>query len=200
MTPFYLIVICGGDRITARFLRCEPFTFTPTCKFIMSSNFLPTVTDTTDKGIKRRLIIVPFNANLDNVRDIELKEKLLLPQNKEGILAWCIQGCLLWQREGLGKMPLEIQKTLIDYYNENDLIGEFINTCCDIGSPETNRVKIKDLLRAFNTWADDGSKWRGVRMGTFKDDLKRRGFKTKRYTNGYNFIGINLRNEAEFLG
>lgn len=190
-------LLTGGDRITARFLRCEPFTFTPTCKFIMSSNFLPAVTDTTDKGIKRRLIIVPFNANLDDVRDIELKDKLLLPQNKEGILNWCIQGCLLWQREGLGKMPHELQKTMVDYYDENDLIGEFINTCCDIDTSE--RVKVKDLLRAFNTWADDGSRWHGMRMGTFKDDLKRRGFQIKRYNNGLHFLGLSILNTDDFL-
>lgn len=190
-------LLTGGDRITARFLRCEPFTFTPTCKFIMSSNFLPAVTDTTDKGIKRRLIIIPFNANLENVRDLALKEKLLLPQNREAILYWCIEGCLLWQKEGLGSVPDEIKKMLIDYYDENDLIGEFISSCCIVN--KDSRVKVKELLTVFNTWADDGSRWHGMRLGTFKDDMKRRGFKTHKFTNGLHFMGIELINEKSFF-
>ena len=140
-------LLTGGDDVTARFLRCEPFTYSPMFKIVMSSNFLPTVTNATDKGIKRRLIIVPFSANLDDIRDVTLKERLLSPQERSGILTWCVDGCLKWQREGLGKMPTTIKKMLLDYYEENDVIGEFIATYCNTG--EGLRVKAKDLHRAF---------------------------------------------------
>ncbi len=189
-------LLTGGDRITARFLRCEPFTFTPTCKFIMSSNFMPSVTDTTDKGIKRRLIIILFDANLESVRDLKLKDELLSPQHKAGILSWCIEGCLMWQEEGLTDTPQAIKKMLIDYYAENDIIGEFIDSCCIVD--KTERVKVKELLSAFNQWADDGSRWHGMRLGTFKDDLKRRGFQTHKFTTGLHFLGISLISDKIF--
>lgn len=58
---------------------------------------------------------------------------------------------------------------------------------------------IKELLTVFNTWADDGSRWHGMRLGTFKDDMKRRGFKTHKFTNGLHFMGIELINEKSFF-
>ena len=157
LTKLKAYELTGGDAITARFLRCEAFTFLPMFKIVMSSNFLPTVTNATDKGIKRRLIIVPFSAELDNIRDVTLKERLLYPQERSGILAWCVDGCLKWQREGLGEMPIAIKKMLSDYYAENDVIGEFISTYCNIG--EDLRVKAKDLYKAFTEEMGYGIGW-----------------------------------------
>ncbi len=184
-------LLTGGDAITARFLRCEAFTFLPMFKIVMSSNFLPTVTNATDKGIKRRLIIVPFSAELDDIRDVTLKERLLYPQERSGILAWCVEGCLKWQREGLGEMPIPIKKMLSDYYAENDVIGEFISTYCNIG--EDLRVKAKDLYKAFTEEMGYGIGWRGMKFSTFKEELRNRGFEPHKYNNGLHFLGIEFR-------
>ena len=163
----------------------------------MSSNFLPTVTNATDKGIKRRLIIVPFSADLDDMRDVTLKERLLYPQERGGILAWCVEGCLKWQREGLGEMPIAIKKMLSDYYDENDIIGEFIDLYCDVG--EGLRVKVKDLHKAFNEEMGDGIGWHGVKMSTFRDDMQNRGFKRKRYKDGYYLENIGLKSKYNYF-
>lgn len=190
-------LLTGGDAITARFLRCDAFTFLPMFKIVMSSNFLPTVTNATDKGIKRRLIIVPFSADLDDMRDVTLKERLLYPQERGGILAWCVEGCLKWQREGLGEMPIAIKKMLSDYYAENDVIGEFISTYCNTG--EGLRVKAKDLYKAFTEEMGYGIGWRGMKLSTFKEDMQNRGFERKRYTEGYYFENIGFKTKYSYL-
>ena len=184
-------LLTGGDKITARLLRQNPFTFTPMFKIVMSSNFQPAVTNIMDQGMKRRLVIVPFDSDLKNIRDVTIKERLLLPQERAGILSWCVDGCLLWQKEGLDDMPDAIKKSLIDYYNSSDLIGEFIETYCDV-APDKH-VYARDLLQAFNEKMNDGRGWHDMRLSTFSENMKMRDFHKRHYKNGTHFEGIDLK-------
>lgn len=186
-----LKLMTGGDKLTARFLGREPFTYDPMFKIILSSNYLPAVTNATDKGIKRRLTIVPFAAQLDEIRDITLKEKLLQPQEKNAILTWCVDGCLKWQQDGLGDMPIPVKQMLTEYYDENDIIGEFLDQYCDRG--EGLHVKGRSLLNAFNAAMDSGAGWHGVKWGTFRDDMRNRGYNTHKFNDGVHFMGIALK-------
>lgn len=189
-----LKLMTGGDKLTARFLGREPFTYDPTFKIVLSSNYLPAITNATDKGIRRRLIIVPFTAQLDDVRDITLKERLLQPQEKNAILSWCVDGCLKWQQEGLGDMPLPVKRMLSDYYDENDIVGEFLRQYCDVG--DGLHVKGRSLLNAFNTAMDVGAGWHGLKWSTFRDDMRNRGFSTHKKKDGLYFMGIGFKEGA----
>ena len=51
--------LTGSDPVTARFLYSEPFTFTPTAKFVLATNTKPVVADNSF-GFWRRLRLVPF--------------------------------------------------------------------------------------------------------------------------------------------
>ena len=184
-------LLTGGDKITARLLRQNPFTFTPMFKIVMSSNFQPVVTNTMDKGMKRRLIIVPFDADLQDIRDVTLKERLLSQQERAGILSWCVDGCLQWQKEGLGDMPAAVKKVLADYYDSNDLLGEFIETYCDV-SPDLH-VKARELLNAFNEKMNDGKGWHDVRLSTFSENMQMRHFHKRHFKDGVHFMGIGLK-------
>src|SRR4029077_1878469 len=87
--------LTGGDRIAARFLYCEFFEFTAQFKLVLATNYRPRIYGT-DKGIWRRIRLVPFNVTIpDADQDKELPNKLRceLP----GILAWALKGCLEWQ-------------------------------------------------------------------------------------------------------
>ena len=180
-------LITGGDKITARFLRGNPFEFTPQFTLVMSSNYKPALTDTTDEGMRRRLIIVPFTTQIDS-KDIHLKERLRKTENLEAILSWCVEGAVLWWRDGLGDTPPAIKKVMGDYYNDNDLLGQFLDECCIINDKE--KIKTKELLKAFNYWLSDGQAGRSVTLRTFTEQMENRGFKKHRYTDGVFFDGL----------
>ena len=86
---------------------------------------------------------------------------------------------------------IPIKKMLSDYYAENDVIGEFISTYCNIG--EDLRVKAKDLYKAFTEEMGYGIGWRGMKFSTFKEELRNRGFEPHKYNNGLHFLGIEFR-------
>lgn len=118
----------GGDWITARNLYEAPITYMPHFKIVGSTNDMPAMIDAADEGMKRRLLIVPFEERLK--QDTKLKESLMEPDHLAAVLTWCIEGCMRWQAEGLEPMPEAVRRRLFVYYGEFDDIGEFLETCC----------------------------------------------------------------------
>ena len=113
--------LTGGDKIAARFMRCDFFEFFPEFKLVIAGNHKPALRSV-DEAIRRRLHFIPFTVTIpQNKRDPRLGEKLRaeLP----GILAWAIEGCLAWQREGLNP-PLLVREATADYLAAEDAIGQ----------------------------------------------------------------------------
>ena len=90
----------GGDKLSARFLNKEFFSFTPQLKLFIGTNHKPTIKGT-DHGMWRRVRCIPFEVVIpDAEQDKTLLDRLRM--EFPGILNWLIQGCLAWQRDGLG--------------------------------------------------------------------------------------------------
>lgn len=138
----------GGDRITARYLHREYFEFSPTFKLWMYGNHQPVIRGT-DPGIWRRVLLIPFTVSIPEAeQDKTLSEKLL--KELPGILAWAVNGCLAWQREGL-QIPLEVITATADYKASQDILALFFSECCVLNSLAS--VKARDLYNAFKAWA-----------------------------------------------
>jgi putative DNA primase/helicase len=91
--------LTGGDKIAARFMRCDFFEFTPEFKLVIAGNQKPGLRSV-DEAIRRRLHLVPFTVTIPaGERDPSLGERLR--SECSGILAWAIQGCIAWQTDGL---------------------------------------------------------------------------------------------------
>lgn len=77
--------ITGGDRITARFMHKDNFTYPPTYKLVMSGNHKPAIRNV-DEAMRRRMHLIPFEVTVPREkRDRRLQEKLL--EERDGILA-----------------------------------------------------------------------------------------------------------------
>ena len=175
--------LTGGDKITARYLHSNPFTFTPQFTFFLSSNFMPTITDTTDNGIRRRLVIVPFEAKIEK-RDIMLKTKLQTQEAMEGILTWCVEGAKeWWQNQGLGELPEAMKEKLRAYYEDNDELEDFLNECCERG--QDLLAPVRYTHRCYIDWAKSNSN--PMCEKSFKLQIERKGFKRVK-KDGKNFF------------
>ncbi len=101
--------LTGGDAITARKLFANPFTFTPNHKLWIFGNHKPRVAGT-DEGIWRRIRVVPFNVTIPKEQRRQMSDVLEVFQNEmPGILAWAVNGCILWQVNGL-PIPEAVQQ------------------------------------------------------------------------------------------
>lgn len=176
----------GRDDLTARFLHGNPFTFSPVVKFVLSSNYLPSVHDSTDDGMRRRLVIAPFMENLEDIRDIHLKERLKTPDELAAVLAWCVDGCLKWQKEGLGTPPRRFLQQAGTYYEESDALQQFLDDECCAG--KDCRAKVKHFHERYAAWCGER-----VKKKTVIDMMRRKGYEMKRQTDGRFFIGVELK-------
>lgn len=142
--------LTGGDKITARFLNKEFFEFYPQAKFFLAANHKPIIRGT-DLAIWRRIALVPFTVTIPNQKqDKRLKEKLLaeLP----GILAWFVQGCLRWQRDGL-MPPEEVVAATENYREQMDLLGEFLTERCVVNPKAA--ATAKELYCVYKQWCQE---------------------------------------------
>jgi putative DNA primase/helicase len=167
--------LMGGDPITARRMREDFWTFWPTHKVFLATNHKPVVRGT-DHAIWRRPKLVPFNVVIPRHEwDTRLQDKLRAEW--PSILAWVVQGCLDWQKHGLG-IPEEVEHATQEYRAEMDMLGQFLMDCCVL-EPD-RRVNSTDLYSAYKEWcADQGVRqpWTQKVLGS---SLLERGFKRKR--------------------
>lgn len=139
--------------------------------------------------IKRRLHLIPFTVTIPpEKRDAQFTEKLLAERN--GILAWAVQGCLQWHQHRLSP-PASVLSATEDYFDEQDAIGDFIKE--EIVQLDQARVAIADIFQRWQEWAD----WRGEYVGTSRwlaQQLVNRGFERTRLHGGTKAIaGVSLK-------
>ncbi len=142
--------LTGGDPVQANFMRCDPFEFTPVFKLHISGNNKLRL-KSVGEAIRRRLNLVPYDfiVPLEN-RDKYLVDKLV---NEEGpaILRWMIDGCLMWQRDGLAP-PEAITTATEEYLKSEDTIGRWIDDCCE---KDANAFSsIDELWKSICHWAE----------------------------------------------
>lgn len=143
--------LTGGDVVSARRMRENFWTFKPSHKLVLCSNYRPKVRGT-DHGIWRRILLFPFTQTFDGSRkDKELHAKLLAEAS--GILAWAVRGCIEWQRIGLNP-PEEVQAATRAYRSAEDVIGRFVADCCVTGS-QALLVKFSQFYAALESWCHD---------------------------------------------
>jgi putative DNA primase/helicase len=172
--------LTGGDKIRARRMREDAWEFHPTHHLWMATNHKPVVRGT-DVAIWSRLKLIPFSAQFldgDPKQDKHLYQKLL--NELPGILRWCVEGCLAWQKEGLG-VPAEVKAATEDYRAEQDVIAAFLADCCVRGP--LAKVAVKDVYKAYTQWCEENGE-RPVAQRELSSRLIERGF--DRYRGGPN--------------
>jgi len=179
-------MITGETSITSRFMRGDFFTFKQEYTFWLSTNNKPNIKGT-DKGIWRRIRLIPFeNTISDETIDHQLLNKL--GHEMPGILNWAIEGCLKWQKEGLG-IPTAVTQATEEYRSDQDALGRFIDECCEL---DVNaRIKTSELFKAYKTWCDESGD-QAEKNNEFGKSLRKRGFELSRTKSARFYNGITL--------
>lgn len=190
--------LTGGDKVTASKKYENEFEFYPEFKLWMSTNHKPVIRGT-DVGIWRRICLIPFTVCIpENKVDKNLKFKL--HQELPGILKWAVDGCLMWQREGL-EQPQAVKQATAEYRSEMDVISAFIEECCTIDPMGTERAK--DVFSAYAKWAKENNEYEmkstkfGIEMGKKFDKVKDRAGTLYRgfiLSNEYKPYQVNFKN------
>ncbi len=202
--------LTGRDRIPARFLNHEWFTFPPTFKVWFSTNHRPIVRGT-DIAIWERLRLIPFTVRFyradeltDEYRqrnaealaagelepyppmDVELPDKLRAEM--PGVLNWMLEGCRDWRANGLGT-PEEVKTATANYRDEMDTLGNWIADCCIEGPKMT--ASAKQLYASYVAWCEGNGERTGSQNALGKS-LGERGYTSERTRDGVHWFGIGI--------
>lgn len=183
-------LLTGGDTITARRLRTDSFEFRPEFKLILQTNFMPSISDSMDKGVRRRLIIVPFTAVISQ-QNLKLKQELLLPENLAECFSWCIEGAMLWRQEGLGELPEKAKEAAEKFYLENDLLQQWLDERTE-KDPE-GFLRFETALKDFNEWVTVGGSGPCYQRKGFSEAMERHKLTKSRRNSGFGYPGIALK-------
>jgi len=180
--------ITGDTTITARRMKQDFYTFPATHKLVIAANTRPIVRGT-DQGIWRRMRLVPFSVTIPpKERDKGLVTRLL-EEERPGILAWAVRGCLARQRDGIGE-PTAVTEATESYRNEQDILGIWIAEEC---------VLLPDAFAATTVLYDNYVAWcqRTRREPWTRDTMRARllerpGLTDRRTTAARGVAGIGL--------
>lgn len=181
--------LTGGDRIRARRMKENFWEFAPTHKFVMAGNHKPVIGGT-DHGIWRRMRMVPFDRKFEG-EEIDMDLPAKLAAERSGILNWFLEGCRLWQKNGLG-LPQEVIDASEAYRSESDIIGQFIAERCQTATWIKERANV--LYGEYTKWCEESGERRPLSGKRFGAALGERGFK-KRTSNGVWYEGIGISSE-----
>ena len=183
--------LTGGDSVRARRMREDFWEFEPTWKIWLSTNHRPEIRGT-DHAIWRRVRLIPFTVTFHDpgkgepVKDPAMEEKLTaeLP----GILAWAVQGCLAWQRDGL-PIPKAVHDATEEYREQQDILAAWLKDCCIVN--KLADAKAADLYASYSAWCEANGE-RPEPQRRFGMRLTERGFQRQKRMVGHFWLGVGL--------
>jgi len=184
--------LTGGDPLTAKFLYGDEFQYVPVFKLFIAGNDRPNI-EGSNHGTWRRIRLIPFEVRFDekNGRINNLEQTLF--QELPGILNWAVEGCLLWQKEGLDP-PALVKQATSSYETESNVFQIFLDETCTL-DPNEDTVT-SQLYARFVAWCrSEGHE--PLKKSTFRDRMKEKGFQKQRKKGQDWWIGIRKRKESD---
>ncbi len=186
-------LLTGGDRLTARFMRQDFFSFAPTHTLLMLSNYKPAA-DGSDAALWTRVQLVPFSVVIPKAKQDRSLTARIVANELPGVLRWIVDGAREWQRLGLAP-PEVVREQTEAYRTSEDTIAAFIEERC-VTTVATARIAASALYENFRTWCEAQGA-RPARANDFGAEIEARGFRRTRQASGRFYEGIGLRSVVD---
>lgn len=183
--------ITGGEKMTARRMHKDEFSFTPCGTVIFTANTLPSFPGA-QEAMYRRILLVPMQRQFEEEeRDPNLAADLIATEGP-AILRWAIDGAGKFLADGGGAKGLRIPQSVTDttrmYFEEEDIVRQFLTEVQGRFDSMNNWskgefVSSSALLEEFNHWAQrNGHKTWSVRSlsKAIRENTERYGLSEKR--------------------
>lgn len=187
--------LTGGSKITCRFLYGDEFEYTPEFKIWMATNHKPIIRGT-DFGIWRRIKLIPFEVNI-SAEKVDKNLKYKLRKESSQILAWAVQGCIMWQKEGIQE-PTCVLDAVKEYKQEMDLLATFIEQCLVIDYETKIATSAQNLFKLYMQWAKNNNEYE-MSSNKFFREISKRLPEKKRTGSGIFYPNIRMTDYAETL-
>lgn len=188
----------GRDSMLTRGLFEKPFRFVPQFSIWLNTNHLPAVTDET-VFLSNRIWVIEFNRHFEEwEQDRDLKEVFTDPENMPTILAWLVEGCRDYLKNGLNP-PECVRKATENYRKTHDRIGNFLEEYCI--RDEHAKILRGDLYAAYRRWCHlADNQYKPLGSTTFYNEIAMRGYHARREKDGWFIEGLKEKPAATETG
>lgn len=184
--------LASTDRIRARELYKEEFSFVPSHTLVLCSNHLPKISGI-DHGIWRRIHAVPFEARFDadGQKPLPNYGDLLLQEEGSSILRWVIDGARKFHANGnrMPDVPARVRSATEAYRTGEDWISNFVADRC-VEAP-SSCVASSQLYEAYQNWALSNGEYIR-RSRDFVQAMEAAGYEKSRQSSGSYWKGLKL--------
>ena len=165
--------VTGGDRLLSRKLYENLTPFTPTHKLIVQGNNLPKLGHV-DPAISNRVILLTFKESFGDNPNVRLKDDLKL--EGAGILAWMLEGCRMWVRNGLA-VPKSIADDTDEYLKTMSDLALWLDANClfENDQMKSRFYTTKELFENYCAWRKETGEGVFITNADFTNRLKTHG-------------------------
>jgi putative DNA primase/helicase len=154
--------LTGAERLKARRMRQDFFSFPARFKLWMTGNGRPRLDDPSD-GVWDRMHLVPCRGRVDDQRRIRDFGRLLYAEESSGILNWLLGGVKDWRQIGGVGKPDSVRAAVSEYSFEENHEAQFVAECVVVTGSGADVVTSADLYFRYTMWcAQAGIKGRDV--------------------------------------
>lgn len=143
-------MLTGGDTLTARFMRQDHFTFTPTHQLWLMGNHRPAVRSG-GRSFWRRLRLIPFEHEVPEDKIVDDLQGILVRDHGPALLAWIADGAAAYHRGGLQE-PDSVKAATKEYAADQDTVARFVAEQCLVGGGAHVKVKVTKVREAYERW------------------------------------------------
>jgi putative DNA primase/helicase len=147
--------IVTGDPVSGRDVYKSRVEFRSSAQHIFASNELPTFNGGMDRGVQRRLAVVPFNRVIPMEERIDGIGKLVSQREPDLLLSWAVGGASRVIRNGCFTIPRSCKQALREWIFAADPILAWIEERVQVDTsadPQT-AITTRAAYNEFRAWA-----------------------------------------------
>ncbi len=171
--------LSGGDRLSVRFLYCEPFTAKPTHALIFAANDAPR-TDAYDDALKERVLALPFVHRLDEGEPLRFEGHARVESARQDPDSALLRGFAAWVAEGLERLfetqeiyrAQAVKDATAQFWADTDELTPFWETQDE--AELRAGVAVGELRQRYEKWCE-AEKLRAIKGKTWANACKSRG-------------------------
>lgn len=167
-----------GETVNAEKKGEHPFEFDNYAKLIFSANEMPRINDLSD-GMKRRLVIIPFNAKFSDTDadfDPNITDKLQTSSAMQYLLVIGLEGLKRVIANKRFTLPAVVKGALARYELDNNPLLGFLDEY-----PKIENELVKDVYLKYDLWCRQAN-LKPLSRPVFGRELSKHGYKSKPVT------------------
>jgi P4 family phage/plasmid primase-like protien len=147
--------VVTGEPVEGRDVYKSRVEFRSMAQNLFATNNLPPFLGGMDRGVQRRLLVVPFNRTIPMGDRIENIGRRIATEEADLLLAWAVEGASRLVRQRNFTVPPSCKQALNDWIFGADPVLAWISECVQARPVVEGRpaISTRDAYTQFHTWA-----------------------------------------------